>query len=62
VSEDVVGEAKNIKYPKTTMIDSVQDESDIPLKQQLSMPSQQLNQKESPKRSWLETILSFFKN
>lgn len=49
VSEDVVGEAKNIKYPKTTMIDSVQDESDIPLKQQLSMPSQQLNQKESPK-------------
>ncbi|MEL7292046.1 MAG: hypothetical protein AAGJ78_08265 [Pseudomonadota bacterium] len=61
VSEDVVGEDNNIKYPKITMIDSVQDESDIPLKQQLSMPSQQLNQKESPKRSWLEAILSFFK-
>ncbi|MFW1327832.1 hypothetical protein ACEV9E_03845 [Vibrio parahaemolyticus] len=62
VSEGVLREENKVKYPITAMIDSVQDEDDNPLKQQLSMPSQQLKQKVNPKRSWLGAILSFFKN
>ncbi len=61
VSEGVVREESKVKCPKTTMIDSVQDEDDNPSKQQLSMPSKQLNQKESTKRSWLRALLTFFK-